>query len=571
MENKNRMRTTQRSSAIVTNLVLVVGLVAVWIAFAPARLGGRVAYVIVNGISMEPRYHLGDLTIMRKAATYQVGDVVTYSDAEMKAYVIHRIIGVDQDHYVLQGDNNSWIDAYRPTNEEIIGKLWIYIPRLGKIFRWLRSPLNLALTMGLLGGVFMAGVLKKPSQLGKRKNSLQGNAYGNFESGVYLFGSLALVFLVLSIFALVKPLTRSAENIPYQQESHFSYSATGTPVIYDTEVVRSGEPVFPRLTCFLNIAFTYTVIGPQLQDVSGDYQLIARVMDEQSGWQRTISMNERTAFSGTSFSAASNLDLCQVVALVNTLKQETGLRASNFTLEISPQVVLTANAMGNQIIDSFEPRLVFRFDEVHFSLSTPNGQDDPLYLSKQSSKENINLEPNTISLLRWEPNIGTVRVIAILGLALSLGALMVVGFRIIGAAQKSQEALIRLKYGGLLVNVYERNLAPATMLVDVTNIDELAKLAERHNTVIVHMAVNFIHSYMVQCNGFTYRYVFSEGRRGIGEIGRPRQEVINYVSAENTMSAPELNEEGLFSYVINNKRTTRTEVTDTVIMKKIRL
>ena len=75
----------------------------------------RVSYVIVNGISMEPAYHLGDLTIMRKAAAYQVGDVVTYHDAEMNAYVIHRIIGVDQDQYVLQGDNNSWIDAYRPT------------------------------------------------------------------------------------------------------------------------------------------------------------------------------------------------------------------------------------------------------------------------------------------------------------------------------------------------------------------------------------------------------------------------------------------------------------------------
>lgn len=564
------MGTARPSTTLITNLILAVSLVAVWIAFAPASLGGRVAYVIVNGISMEPAYHLGDLTIMRRATTYQVGDVVTYSDAEMKAYVIHRIIGVDQDHYVLQGDNNSWIDAYRPTNEEIIGKLWIYIPKLGKIFKWLRSPLNLALTMGLLGGVLMAGVLKNPSQRGKRKSIPQGNVSGSFEAGLYLFGSLALVFLGLSIFAFIKPLTRSAENISYLQESHFSYSATGTPVIYDTEVVRSGEPVFPRLTCFLNIAFTYAVTGAQLQDVSGNYQLIARVMDEQSGWQRTISMNDLTAFNGNSFSAASNLDLCQIVSLVNTLKQETGLRTNNFTLEISSQVVATANAMGNQIIDSFEPKLVFRFDEVHFSLSTADGQDDPLYLSKQSLAENINIEPNTLSLVGWEPKIGTVRVIALLGLVLSLGGLVVVGVRIFGEAQQSQEALIRLKYGGLLVNVYERDIASASMLIDVTNIDELAKLAERHNTVILHMAFNFIHHYMVQCNGLTYRFVFSTGRRGIAEIEPPRQEVINYVSSESTTTAPELNEEDLFSYVINN-RTTRTEVTDTVILKKIRL
>jgi signal peptidase I len=561
-----------RIPTVVSNLILVVSLIAIWVAFAPARLGGMVAYVIVNGISMEPGYHLGDLTIMRKAAAYQVGDVVTYRDAEMQAYVIHRIISVDRDRYVLKGDNNSWIDAYRPTNKEIIGKLWIYIPKLGKIFKWLHSPLNMALTLTLLGGSLMSSLIPKSSKRGRSKTKAMSTAPGGtLEVATYLLGTLALIFLGLSILTFLRPLTRAGEKIQYQQESHFSYSATGTPLIYDTETVRSGEPVFPRLTCFLNITFTYNVTGNQLQDVSGDYQLIARVREEQSGWQRTIPMNEQTTFSGNSFSAGSNLDLCQIVSLVNTLKQETGLRASNFTLEVVPQVSLTANAMGNQIVDSFESKLVFRFDEVHFSLSVPNGQEDPLYSSSQSSAENNNFEPNTLSLLGWRPKIGTIRVVALLGLALSLGGLSVVAFRMFGAAQQSQETFIRLKYGGLLVNVYERNLVPDSVAVDVTTIDELAKLAERHNTVILHMALNFVHYYMVQCNGLTYRYVFSAGRRGIVEIEPPHQEVINYVSPETKISAPELHGEELFSYVINNNRTTKTEVTDTVVLKKIRL
>jgi signal peptidase I len=148
--------------AIILNIILMIGLAAIWIIFAPTSLGGRVSYVIVNGISMEPGYHLGDLTIMRKALTYQIGDVVTYRDAEMQAYVIHRIIGVDQGQFILKGDNNSWIDAYRPTHEEIIGKLWIYIPKLGKTFKWLRAPLNMALTIGLLGGGLMVSMIRKP-------------------------------------------------------------------------------------------------------------------------------------------------------------------------------------------------------------------------------------------------------------------------------------------------------------------------------------------------------------------------------------------------------------------------
>ncbi len=117
------MNKSLRAPAVIANIFLVLGLIILWITFAPASIGGRVSYVMVNGISMEPGFHLGDLTILRRDSNYQVGDIVTYHDSQMQAYVIHRIIGIDQDQFILKGDNNSWIDAYRPTQEEIIGKL----------------------------------------------------------------------------------------------------------------------------------------------------------------------------------------------------------------------------------------------------------------------------------------------------------------------------------------------------------------------------------------------------------------------------------------------------------------
>ena len=567
------MRKPLHLSTVVINLTLLIVLAAIWIAFAPTKIGGRASYVVVNGNSMEPGFHRGDLVIVRAASTYSVGDIVTYHNGELNAFVIHRIIAIEQDHYVFKGDNNPWIDTYRPTRDELVGKLWVHMPKLGKTMEWLRLPINMGLTTGLLGGVLMASIMIKPNQRGKRNNNPSGSFSGMLEGGLYLSGFLALFFLGLSIFAFIRPLTRPADKIQYQQESQFAYSATGTPVIYDTELVRSGEPVFPRLTCSLNIAFTYNVLGDQLQGVSGSHQLIARVLDEQSGWQRTIPMNQKTAFSGNSFFTTSTLDLCQIVSLVNTLKQETGLRANTYTLEIITQVVITANAEGNQIVDSFEPKLVFKFDDVHFSLSAPKGQDDPLRLSKQSSANNSNLEANMLSILGWEHAIGTIRMIALLGLASSFSGLLIVGIYIFTTAQQSQEALIRLKYNALLVNVYERELAPASTLIDVTTIDELAKLAERHNTVILHMTLNFLHYYLVQCNGLAYRYVFSAGKRGAAEIESPRKEVTGCVINVNENNIVEAgpNEDELFEYVINKSRTAKTEVTDTVILRKIRL
>jgi hypothetical protein len=65
-----------------------------------------------------------------------------------------------------------------------------------------------------------------------------------------------------------------------------------------------------------------------------------------------------------------------------------------------------------------------------------------------------------------------------------------------------------------LVDVYERNLEHASTIIDVTSMDDLAKLAERQGTMILHMVLNFLHYYLVENNGTTYRYVVSAEKKG---------------------------------------------------------
>ena len=113
------MKKIGSTPAFAVNFIMVISLIAMWIVFAPTRIGGRASYVIINGNSMEPGFHRGDLVIVQTASKYEVGDIVTYSDAKMGAYVIHRIIETKQDYFILKGDNNSWIDAYHPTRNEL--------------------------------------------------------------------------------------------------------------------------------------------------------------------------------------------------------------------------------------------------------------------------------------------------------------------------------------------------------------------------------------------------------------------------------------------------------------------
>src|SRR5664279_3506664 len=90
--------------------VLLIATLLLWILFLPIQFRGVSAYVIVNGNSMEPVYHKGDLVIIRRETTYRVGDIVTYFNTELKAPVIHRIIAQKDGTFIMKGDHNPWQD-----------------------------------------------------------------------------------------------------------------------------------------------------------------------------------------------------------------------------------------------------------------------------------------------------------------------------------------------------------------------------------------------------------------------------------------------------------------------------
>jgi signal peptidase I len=507
-----------RLPVIMINFIMLVGVAAVWVAFAPVNIGGQVSYVMVNGNSMEPGFHKDDLAVVKAASVYNVGDIVTYHDAIMGASVIHRIIGVEQDHYILKGDNNSWIDAYRPIQDEIIGKLWIHVPQFGVVMQWLRLPINMALTTVFLGGILMTNVKEQPKQHGKGKKRPTGNSTGWFEMALYVLGFIALVFLALSIFAFSRPVTRTADKIKYQQTSVFFYSANGTPGIYDTNMVRSGEPIFPKLNCSINVGFVYNLLSDQLQEVSGSQQLNAYITDEQSGWQRTIPLKAETAFSGNSYSTTAALDLCQVQALVASVEQETGFHPSTYTLTIIPHIAITAKAVGQELNDTFESKLIFNFDKVHFYLANHKAETDPLRSSKDGLMTSTATQANIISGLGFEFGVFEVRILGLTGLGVAVFGLLILGWYAFDAAQRSQETLIRIKYGAMLIEVYDRGFETTSSVIDVATIDDLAKLAERQNTMILHMTRDCLQFYLVQSEGTTYRYVISEGRNNFTRV-----------------------------------------------------
>src|SRR5438270_8442703 len=148
---RNSLRVPFERANKAAGIALVVVACLFWAHFLrPESLGGRAGYVLVSGQSMEPRYHTGDLVLVQRHAGYHVGQVIAYrvpkGDPMAGAQVIHRIVGGDAKRgFVVQGDNRTQPDVWRPKASDIVGAKTLRIPNAIIVLQYLRSPIFLAL------------------------------------------------------------------------------------------------------------------------------------------------------------------------------------------------------------------------------------------------------------------------------------------------------------------------------------------------------------------------------------------------------------------------------------------
>jgi signal peptidase I len=133
------------------SIAIVVLVCLFWAQYLrPQSLGGNAAYVLVSGHSMLPHYKTGDLVLVEHRTSYERGDVIAYrvpkGDPMAGAEVIHRIIGGDAERgFVVQGDNRTAPDVWRPRPGDIVGAKALRIPDAILALQFLRAPIFLAL------------------------------------------------------------------------------------------------------------------------------------------------------------------------------------------------------------------------------------------------------------------------------------------------------------------------------------------------------------------------------------------------------------------------------------------
>lgn len=108
-------------------------------------------YTIISS-SMEPTINVYDVVLVKKTSASKLknGDIITfYSNNSYfgDTPITHRIVKKDGNNFVVKGDNNQNEDNDKVSPDNIIGKVILIIPSLGKLQFFLASKKGFVLAI----------------------------------------------------------------------------------------------------------------------------------------------------------------------------------------------------------------------------------------------------------------------------------------------------------------------------------------------------------------------------------------------------------------------------------------
>jgi signal peptidase I len=501
-----------RVTGIVTVVAAVAALVLAWSFFSPTQLGGGTSYAIIVGNSMEPGLHRGDLAVVRAQSSYRPGDVVLYDSRELGTKVLHRIVRVDGGRFVLKGDNNSFLDAERPTQDQILGTLWVRAPAVGRATVWLRQPPHSALLVGLVtllalgGGLGTGAAVRRASQPSKARVARSASPRVPADRPGPVASTLAVGVVgcvVLAFVSFGRPLTHlETVEAAYAHQGRFEYEATvpRSPVYPDGHV-GAGEPVFLRLVPRLRVSFTYKLESQQRVDARGTIALDARLSDGR-GWERVLPLATEERFTAGEAIASGVLDLAWIERIVEDVRDLTGSAQTAYTVAVLPRVQVAGTVGSEQVDTTFAPALSFDFADLRLQPSFEGGEGvGPL--APREPGRGTRTTGAEVALGALSLPVATARRASLLGLALLLlsGGLALALRR--RRRDGDEHEWIDARYGHLIVPV-SRPSDHWANVADLNDFDSLARVADRYGRLILHLVDD--RSYVVEDGRNAYRY-----------------------------------------------------------------
>jgi len=541
--------------------------VASWLVMAPSNIGGPVDYMITDGISMQPYMNRGDLAVVRIGHAGETGDVMAYLNPLTKQRVLHRVIGVSDEHTILKGDNNTWVDSFQPTDDELIGTLWFRIPHAGKVVSWLQSPLHAGILVGL--GTVMNSLMGRRSRKrtwhgasGSREGSGRMRRILFIASGAAGQNTLSIM-LVVAIFASAASVvvwrmpSEKTEVVQreYEHRGIFGYSAetvipapTSPPIFVEDEPssaepdlgtlaldptvrafldvpVTTGDPILINVNPRVNFTFDYQFDTLIEGEMSGTVRLDA-VVSDITGWKRTFLFAPEQAFSGgQAHIEVPDADVAPFLGVFPVYQAITGHAPVYYTASIVAVVTLDAVLEGQVLHHTFEPAVTFRvvppyeiyvdtidlrqFETLGLlNITVGESSGSPFDTSQVGTLGYPTTVPNTIPLLGFDLSVSLLRVATATAGGLALLILLTVLFlQRMGSHQgeASDDEALHGK-GVVLLDDDQRGNAH-TPTTYVARIADLIRISDHNGSPVLCQRLNGDSVYSVREGEHLYAYV----------------------------------------------------------------
>jgi signal peptidase I len=484
----------------------------------------EVHLVTTHGISMEPRFHTGDLAVIVPSAQYRVGDIVGYHSPLLHIVVLHRIVAEHAGLFTFKGDNNSFLDPVRLPPSAIEGRLWVHVVHGGDVLGWLRSPVILGLlaffVMALgVGGVSHRRRSRTPAGGGKVTHERgPSGAVGQQWWPIAVAVGLVFLFGLFTAASWNRPATRpSGSPLAYVQSGRFSYSATApVGVTYPDGTVTTGDAVFLHLVKTLDVTFHYA-LGPSTKSAVSGVSVAAKgtigataTVKGSGGWTGPLATQTPVRFSGTSATVTVALDLAQIPDVETSFTTQTGVPLVDPQIVVTPVVHIEGTIDGVALRQTFETPL--NFQVVGGSLTVlgtsagGGGPGDPaMSVVRSGSVVRPIKVPAQVSVLGHAVSVLEARRLSLGGLALSILAALGTWAWWVRRRRMDETDRIHASYGHDLVSVSASPVPRAPLVVDVETFAQLAQLARRYDCVILEHAHADGHGYYVESGATIYR------------------------------------------------------------------
>jgi signal peptidase I len=499
---------------IALSLAAVVTVCGGWLLLAPTTVGGPVSLVISSGPSMQPKFHTGDLAVLRSSSTYHVGEVVGYHSPTLhNEVVLHRLVAADGNRWNTKGDHNSWLDPDHPTNADIVGKVWLHVPKGGLLLTRVLLPLAFVGFLVLLvpfrrhestdeNGEPMtqpSAAMKRGASRGRhtqrwglprfsagwraevlsRQTCTRGLAAGL---------TLAIIGMAVLIVGYARPLHRTATvTRTWQTTAAFGWTGTSdSNLIYPGGRVTAPAPIFPKVLDRVTMTATVSSHGHPL----GSPTLTATVSDA-SGWTQQWPLGTTSAPVGPNLRLSGSLDLNRLLDHVASVQATTG---------VSSPATLTLSVGDSNRPAVAAPSLAFSLSKVTFK---PQG---PLTVTKSGSTSTRAAVPASLRVSGHEVSVGRLRQTGAVAVALGLIVALAAGQLSRGTkAPTAQDRLLRL-FSGRVVHLTNTESLERSCL-DVNDAESLAAFAATPAAVLYVVDEGEHRTLIAERGGTRLRYV----------------------------------------------------------------